>query len=58
MKGVSARAYSTNYFRRLTLESWYTNVNPGGGVGGPPYETDGDACRLAWGCKFLDFGRA
>ena len=42
MKGVSARAYSTNYFQRLTL------VNPGGGgVGGVPYETDGDACRLA-----------
>ena len=20
--------------------------------GGLPYETDGDACRLAWGCKF------
>ena len=44
MKGVSARAYSTNYFQRLTL------VNPGGGGlegGGVPYETDGDACRLA-----------
>ena len=26
MKGVSARAYSTNYFQRLTLESWYTNL--------------------------------
>ena len=41
MKGVSARAYSTNYFQRLTLESWHinlqqiklllTDVNPGGG---------------------------
>ena len=28
MKGVSARAYySTNYFPRLTLESWYTNLH-------------------------------
>ena len=26
MKGVSARVYSTNYFQRLTLESWYTNL--------------------------------
>ena len=26
MKGVSARAYGTNYFQRLTLESWYTNL--------------------------------
>ena len=26
MKGVSARTYSTNYFQRLTLESWYTNL--------------------------------
>ena len=26
MKGVSARAYSTNYVQRLTLESWYTNL--------------------------------
>ena len=26
MKGVSARTYSTNYFLRLTLESWYTNL--------------------------------
>ena len=52
MKGVSARAYSTNYVQRLTLGSWYTNlqqllltdVNPGGGgEGGVPYETDGDA---------------
>ena len=34
MKGVSARAYSTNHFQRLTLESWYSNVNPGGGGGG------------------------
>ena len=24
MKGVTARAYSTNYFQRPTLESWYT----------------------------------
>ena len=45
MKGVSARAYSTNYFQRLTQESWYTNLQQtplnrcqpgrrGGGVGG------------------------
>ena len=26
MKGVSARTYSTNHFQRLTLESWYTNL--------------------------------
>ena len=26
MEGVSAGAYSTNYFQRLTLESWYTNL--------------------------------
>ena len=26
MKSVSARTYSTNYFQRLTLESWYTNL--------------------------------
>ena len=26
MKGVLARTYSTNYFQRLTLESWYTNL--------------------------------
>ena len=26
MKGFSARTYSTNYFQRLTLESWYTNL--------------------------------
>ena len=26
MIGVSARAYSTNYVQRLTLESWYTNL--------------------------------
>ena len=26
MKDVSARTYSTNYFQRLTLENWYTNL--------------------------------
>ena len=26
MKGVSAGACGTNYFQRLTLESWYTNL--------------------------------
>ena len=26
MKGVSARTCSTNYFQRLTLDSWYTNL--------------------------------
>ena len=26
MKGVSARTYRTNYFQRLTLESWYINL--------------------------------
>ena len=26
MKGVSARTYSINYFQRLTLESWYANL--------------------------------
>ena len=26
MKEVSARAYRTNYFQQLTLESWYTNL--------------------------------
>ena len=26
MKAVSTRTYSTNYFQRLTLESWYTNL--------------------------------
>ena len=26
MKGVLARTYSTNYFQRLTLESWYFNL--------------------------------
>ena len=59
MKGVSARVYSTNYFQRLTLESWYTNLQQtplnrcqprrrgGEGEGGLSYETDGDARRLA-----------
>ena len=27
MKGVSARSYSTNYFQRLNLESWYTKTD-------------------------------
>ena len=26
MKGFSGRTYSTNYFQRLTLERWYTNL--------------------------------
>ena len=26
MKGVSTRTYSIKYFQRLTLESWYTNL--------------------------------
>ena len=26
MKGVSARTYSTSYFQRLTVESWYSNL--------------------------------
>ena len=60
MKGVSARAYGTNYFQRLTQESWYTNLQQtplnrcqpgrrggGWGEGGLSYETDGDARRLA-----------
>ena len=37
MKGVSARACSTNYFQRLTLicnNLLLTDVNPGGGGGG------------------------
>ena len=50
MKGVSATAYSTNYFQSLTLESWYTNLQQtrlnrcqpqrrGGGGGGGEGET-------------------
>ena len=27
MKGVLARTYSTNYFPRLTMESWYINLH-------------------------------
>ena len=26
MRNVSARTYNTNYFQRLTLEGWYTNL--------------------------------
>ena len=26
MRSVSAKTYGTNYFQRLTLESWYTNL--------------------------------
>ena len=26
LMNVSTRTYSTNYFQRLTLESWYTNL--------------------------------
>ena len=48
MKGVSARAYSTNYVQRLICNKLLlTDVNPGGGRGEVPYKTDGDACRLA-----------
>ena len=26
MRSIAARTYHTNYFQRLTLESWYTNL--------------------------------
>ena len=26
MKGVSAKTFSTNYFQRLTQESWFTSL--------------------------------
>ena len=38
--------------QRRRLVFWSLPKIPGGGGGGLPYETDGDARRLAYGCKF------
>ena len=38
MKGVSARAYNTNYFQRLTLESWFTSLQ----------QTPLNRCQQVW----------
>ena len=58
MKGVSARAYSTNYFQRLMLESWYTNVNHGGGGDDSHMKQTGMLVVSLRGVNFLDFGLA